>query len=84
MTHARPDMGSYEDRAILLLHKLTAKPFATTIQDIQPAVAALDELRFTLIQTAKAHVETETRAREAARDKLLADIAELEAGGPGR
>jgi hypothetical protein len=68
----------FEDKAAVLLHRLTKRSFVETVGDVGQAIAALDELRAVLLAAAREHIGAEIRMQEAARRQREEQLAALE------
>ena len=73
-------IDAYEDKAAVCLHRLTRRTFGETIADVGTAIAAVDELRLTLLAAARAAIEDQARLNDQARESALAAIEAAEKG----
>ena len=67
-------IDAYEDRAAICLHRLTRRTFSETVADVGAAIAAVDELRGTLLAAARERIEEQARLTARTRDSALAAI----------
>ena len=74
VTNPAGGMDAYEDKAAVCLHRLTRRTFGETVTDVGQAIAALDELRDTLLAAARWKVEEQARLTAQARQTALEAI----------
>ncbi|MDR1518953.1 MAG: hypothetical protein LBU23_02260 [Planctomycetota bacterium] len=78
---AAPTVDHYQDQSVILLDRLTRKPFRETIGDydaLHAALVALADLRTTLIAAAKARLDEDSRLAETRRREAMDELSDLE------
>jgi hypothetical protein len=78
---AAPTAEHHQDRSVILLDRLTRRPFRETIGDLGALAAALTtltDLRTTLLAAAKARLDEDSRLAETRRREAMDELSDLE------